>query len=195
MKNFRVLSDYDYEKKWYKKIDKDRYHIVQILSLKEAGVESAVRYSVTLHEVNSAISVNNIKAALEFCGVPDNIKQNPLVIVESLHDYGCTVPLGIWEGNNYRKLLQIVKQESRRIQEDNSYYEEKMNSPVNAIGTTAREYQCGDFDSAIVRGLLRGDKNCWLMARIQGCKAEDLESAGFKNPLEKSEKATIQESF
>ena len=103
-----------------------------------------------------------------------------------MHDYGgSTAPLGDWGGNNYRKLLRVARRESRKIQEDNSYYEEKMNSPVNAIGSTAREFQRGDFDSAIVRGLYKGDKKCWLMARIKGCKAEDLEEAGFKNPLKK----------
>lgn len=66
-----------------------------------------------------------------------------------------------------------------------------MNSPVNAIGTTAREFQRGDLDSAVIRGLREGDKNCWLMARIQGCKAEDLENAGFTNPLKKGEKNNL----
>jgi len=102
-----------------------------------------------------------------------------------LCDYGCIAPLGAWTGNNYKKLLQTAKQESRKIQEDEDYYEEKMNSPVNEIGSTAREFQRGDLNSAVVRGLLSGDKKCWLMARIQGCKAEDLENAGFRNPLKK----------
>jgi len=92
--------------------------------------------------------------------IDENIKQNPLVIVESLCDYGCIAPLGTWGGNNYKQLLQIAKQESRKIQENNSYYEEKMNSPVNRIGTTAKEFQHGDFDSAVIRGLHKGDKNC-----------------------------------
>ena len=72
-----------------------------------------------------------------------------------------------------------------KIQEDEDYYEEKMNSPVNAIGSTAREFQRGDFDSAIVKGLQKGDKRCWLMARIKGRSAEDLENAGFRNQLKK----------
>jgi len=88
-------------------------------------------------------------------------------------------------------LLQIAKWESRKIQEDEDYYEEKMNSPVNEIGSTAREYQCGDLDSAIVRGLTEGDKNCWLMARIKGCNAEDLENAGFRNPLKTEKRAAV----
>jgi len=100
-----------------------------------------------------------------------------------LCDYGCIAPLGNWEGNNYKQLLQIAKQQSKKIQEDEDYYEEKMNSPVNRIGTTAREFQHGDFDSAVVRGLRKGDKKCWLMARVKGCKAEDLENAGFRNPI------------
>ena len=66
-----------------------------------------------------------------------------------------------------------------------------MNFPVNALGSTAREYQCGDLDSAVVRGLIKGDKKCWLVARIKGCSAEDLENAGFRNPLEKREKKTV----
>ena len=85
-------------------------------------------------------------------------------------------------------MLQNAKHESRKIQENEDYYEEKMNSPVNAIGTTAREFQRGDYDFAIVRGLTEGDKNCWLMARIKGCSAEDLENAGFRNPLKKRKK-------
>jgi len=42
-----------------------------------------------------------------------------------------------------------------------------------------------------VRGLIRGDKNSWLVARIKGCKAEDLENAGFRNPLKTGKKATV----
>ena len=132
-----------------------------------------------------------LKLTLECCGVPDHIKKVPLGIVESLCDYGCTAILGDWGGNNYKQLLQIAKQETRKIQEDEDYYEEKMNSPVNKIGTTSREFQRGDYDFAIVRGLTEGDKNCWLLARIQGCKAEDLEKAGFRNPLKTEKRAAV----
>lgn len=41
-----------------------------------------------------------------------------------------------------------------------------MSKEVNKIGSTAEEFQAGDINAAILRGLATGDKNAEIMAKM-----------------------------
>ena len=101
--------------------------------------------------------------------------------VEALASYGAVAPLEQWAGSNARKLLAEARSESRSL-DDPDKYEAAMSRPVNRLGSTAREYAAGDFDSAIERGLARNDMSAQIMAKMHGIKPEHTIEFGTLNP-------------
>jgi hypothetical protein len=78
---------------------------------------------------------------------------------------GSYAPLGEFPGNNFNKLLREARARSREL-DDEVVEEEAMREEVNKIGSTAKEFQAGDINAAILRGLAMGDKNAELMAKL-----------------------------
>jgi hypothetical protein len=175
---FRFLTgDVDYLAyggKWYRKVADTRYHVIELTNMWEAtGDKSVPQYHVSLSEVD--ISSPQLKVAMDSCG-PDDDEPNELVKVDALASYGCKAPLGQWTGGNARKLLSEARSESRSL-DDPDAYEAAMSRPVNALGSTAREYAACDIDSAIARGVQRGDANAKIMAKLQGKQSSEQSSA------------------
>jgi len=161
----------DYGGSWYRKIDDLRYHVIRLDNWEDmAGADaSEYTYNVTLSEVNLG-DADQLQAAMKSCGWEDGTDDygNPLpdlAKVDAMHGFGARAHLGEWNGNNYRKMLAEAKRESRSL-DDPDTYEDAMNKPVNAIGSTARELQKGDVQSAILRGLAEGDPKAELMCKL-----------------------------
>ena len=167
---FRFLTgdvDYlSYGGKWYRKVASTRYHVIELTNMWDAtGDKSIPQYNISLSEVD--ITSSQLKDAMAGYGPDDeDLQNNELVKVESLASYGAKAPLGLWDGSNARKLFAEARSESRRL-DDPDAYEAAMSRPVNALGSTAREYGAGDIQSAITRGVRRGDANAKLMAKLQ----------------------------
>lgn len=88
------------------------------------------------------------------------------VLAESLVGYGGYAPLASESGNNLRAMMRNLKRESRALDCNTDKREALLSRPVNALGSTAREYALGDFDSAMARGLAQGDANARVMAQM-----------------------------
>ena len=95
------------------------------------------------------------------------------MLVLSVSDYGCYIPMGNWSGNNYKHLLSRAKDESRCLQGED-YHEQQLERPVNKIGSTAREYGQGDFISAMIRGIANDDQDAKIMGKIHGLNESDI---------------------
>jgi len=183
---FRFLTgDIDYLAyggKWYRKVAAARFHVIELINMWDAsGDKSVPQYYVSLLDVD--ITSSDLKEAMRTCGPDDEeLQNNELVNVEALASYGATAPLGQWPGGNARKLLSEARSESRGL-DDPDAYEAAMSRPVNALGSTAREYGAGDLDSALIRGLQRGDQNAQIIAKIQGVRlVEPTIMFGTLNP-------------
>ena len=86
--------------------------------------------------------------------------------VEACYSHGAKAPLFQESGHNVRKLIAAAKREARQLASNDDEYQARMSRPVNAIGSTAREYQQGDLQSGILRGVEAGDPKCELMLRL-----------------------------
>jgi hypothetical protein len=158
----------DYGGKWYRKVADTRYHVIDLTNMWDAtGDKSAPQYNVSLLEVD--ITSLQLKNAIS--GYDEDLQDNELVKVDALASYGAGAPLWTQYGGNSKKLLAEARGESRSL-DDPEKYEEAMSRPVNAIGSTAREYAAGDFQSAITRGVERGNANAKLMAKLHGMPSE-----------------------
>jgi hypothetical protein len=126
------------------------------------------KYIVELREVD--LSSQLLHEALECYGPeePDGLTdcQKRLMYIDALANYGAYAPLGGWAGRNARRLLAGARAESRALEENVAAYEKAMSRPVNRIGSTAREYQAGDIQSAITRGVADGRLEAELMLRL-----------------------------
>jgi hypothetical protein len=158
----------DYGGKWYRKVADTRYHVIDLTNMWEAtGDKSAPQYNVSLFEVD--ITSPLLKMAMS--GYDEDLQDNELVKVDALATYGAGAPLWTSYGGNSKKLLAEARSESRSL-DDPDKYEAAMSRPVNAIGSTAREYAAGDFQSAIARGVEQGKANAKLMAKLHGMPSE-----------------------
>ena len=170
----------DYGGKWYRQVKGEIYHIVELVNIEEATGKSVTdKYFVNLQEIDlDLISQKDLKSAIESCELQEDIEITPIITIDILSAYGRYTPMGNWEGNNYREVIKQAKAESNRLSTDSDYRERQLDRPVNRIGSTAREFGAGDYDSAIIRGIAKGDKVARLLGKIQGRSQEDMDSIG-----------------
>lgn len=158
----------DYGGRWAKHIGGTRYHVIRFENCEEWG-DGATGYHCDLQEVN--VTSDQLADALESCGWKelDSARLMPemdLVKAECLSSYGAYAPLWSESGTNAYKLIRAAKRESRLLLSDAKAYQARMDRPVNAIGSTAREYQAGDMLSGVLRGVEAGDTKAELMLKM-----------------------------
>jgi hypothetical protein len=101
--------------------------------------------------------------------VKETLEDNELEVVSALHSYGLRAPLWDSNGNNYKYLMKEARAYSAEL-DDPQAYEEAMSRPVNAIGSTAREFGQGDIQAALYRNT--DDPNTQLMRKLHGLPAD-----------------------
>jgi hypothetical protein len=144
-----------------------RYHAIRFDNMDEAcgrDNEGRETYHGSLVEVD--LSVANLQSAAE-CHGEDAEDHDDEALAFMVAGYGEYAPLHDEASNNGHKLIRELKAESRLLEDDSDAYEAAMNRPVNALGATAREFQRGDMDSAMNRGLRANEQNAQLMAKIE----------------------------
>lgn len=115
-----------------------------------------------------AIGEANIDSALRSCGPGEDEELPDIGIAEACISYGCAAPLASHSGGNRRALFRAARQDAETFIEDEDALEDRLDgAPVNAIGSTPREFMMGDLDAALSRGLARGDTGAGIVAQMQ----------------------------
>lgn len=126
------------------------------------------KYVVELSEVDTRVIDDRqwveVKNSCGWDGMPDTAEAR----AECAHGYGLKAPLDSWSGNNLGKLKTQARKRARELKADPGAYEQQMSRPVNAIGSTAREFGQGNIHSAMLRGVSAGDDKARLMAKMYG---------------------------
>ncbi len=155
--------------KYVRRVGTGRYHIIEWTDMDDAcgsDNEGHPRYVVELSEVDvTATPAETLQSAIESCGW-EGIPDNPEAQAETLHSYGARAPLHSGSGNNLRKIMRKARAASLELTEDPDVYDEAMSRPVNALGSTAREFMQGDINSAMVRGIQQGDASEETLDRV-----------------------------
>jgi hypothetical protein len=113
---------------------------------------------------------DTVQSAMECCGLdfddwmtPPTVEERELAIVDCLVSYGAAAPMGeethphradVARANARRQVEALVGNSDRR--------EALLSRPVNAIGSTAREYARGDFGSAMSRARAAYRPDDWM---------------------------------
>jgi hypothetical protein len=143
----------DYGGRWARHIAGTRYHVIRFENCEE-WCDGATGYNCDLQEVDT--SNPQLADAIASCGLDAVNNGDPqdwtdefgdpvpeLAKVEALSGYGAYAPLWQESGSNSHNLLRAAKRESRLLATDDTAYQERMDRPVNAIGTSARNYGLG----------------------------------------------------
>lgn len=141
-----------------------RYHAIRFDNMDEAcgrDNEGQPRYHGSLVEVD--LDNANIQAAADSWG-EDPSEHDDLALAFMVTSYGEYAPLSDEAGNNGHQIIRNLKRESREIADDSDRYEALMSRPVNGLGMTAREFQRGDMQPALDRGLRSGNEAAGIMA-------------------------------
>lgn len=191
----------DYGGVWMRHVDGERFHFIRLDNMDEAcgrDNEGHPTYSVDLSEVNlSTVTPSEITSAMQCYGIDrrdimtDDDDGNAATLAECVRSYGIASPLHSVRTNNAHKGITECRRESYRLTRDAEAYEAAMERPVNAIGSTAREFGRGDLNSALVRGLEAGDKTARIIGKMYiAAKGQTL---GGKLP--ESELAAIKKAY
>jgi hypothetical protein len=210
---FIKLFDADETGKWGRKVAHTRWHVIHSHEWDEDD-NPGYKYTVDLSEIDLTdleraqeaarscgweIRLNKAGKGLLLEGVPLHIEvpytgvimDDPKIVVralvEAMHDFGAKAPLGQWNGNNRGALRKLARDESLQL-DDPQAHEEAMGRPVNALGSTAREYARGDIVSAIKRGVESGNQAAKLMDKMyRAAKGHTLGGAVIKEYTENTE--------
>jgi len=148
---------------WTCQVDEHRWHVVRFENTTEWGDDDpGYRYHCDLREVDTRSP--QMGAALKCIGAESDA--SALERVYALQAYGAAAPL--WQdcGNRARELIRTAHQQSRLLRSNPVAYESRMDRPVNAIGSTAREYQIGDIHSAVLRAVAEGRSEGDLLLKM-----------------------------
>jgi len=170
----------DYGGKWYRKTGPKTFLIIEVMNWEDASGElgpGESTHNVSLSEVDLS-DEESLVDSLRSCGweIEDGEVFNSydgsevggeLAMVEAMHGYGCKAPLGDWNGSKIKKLMSHAGKKAIDL-EDTDEYEDAMGTPVNAIGSTAREYQRQELLGPILRGISEGNASADLASAVEG---------------------------
>jgi hypothetical protein len=168
----------DYGGKNIRAIGSRRYQIVELVNMDEAcgrDNQGQSRYNVALRLVDlNTLSEKNIGDALSCCGIEDDEPSDD-VLAEACDSYGCHAPLEQWNGNNARKLLRSAYAEAKSLL-DSEQLKDRLQRPVNKIGSSAMEFMRGDFMPAVQRGCESGQADARIMAKMYGVEQSTIDN-------------------
>lgn len=172
----------DHGGKWFRRVNDTCFQVVEIFNWESAvgelEAEGMPAYHVDLVEIDVSLDSSDAMESSGLhidgegnivCSMGDIIAghdegdRKQIVICECMHGHGNKAHLGQWDGDDYTELFRLALEESEVYLDHGEAYEEKMESQVNAIGSTVREMQRGDVHSAMMRGIARGDESSRIM--------------------------------
>ena len=154
----------------FRKVGPRAFQYLEIIDMNDAcgrDNEGHDKYVCELKLVDlSIMSEKQMKDVRQSCGW-DEAPDTDESLAEMAQSYGASAPLYSCSGNSWGKLLREARKEANNLLDPDAL-DEALDRPVNALGSTAREYASGDFDSALTRGVHSGDQNARIMAKMHG---------------------------
>jgi hypothetical protein len=152
-KKWEVIYE-DYDLKMQRQVGPEQFQFLELLDMEYncgRDNEGHPKYNVELSYVDLAqVSDAAYQSAKQSCGW-DNMEETPANKAMVLWEYGLKAPLFQQYGNSKNKLLRMAKAQARFLEEGDSL-EAALDTQVNMIGSSAREFMQGDLNAALDRG-------------------------------------------
>jgi len=149
------------------------YQVIEVTDMVEACGRDwdGKKFNASLDVVDlNTIPAEEVLSALRSCGYDneETMKEmNAEWLVECLHGYGCKAPLEQFDSNGREVAKRMARKAAHELL-DAGKLEEKMDQPVNKLGSTAREFIEGNIFAGIQRGVEAGKPESRLMAKMYG---------------------------
>lgn len=180
----------DYHGKWARRAPDGSYYVLDWTNMIDAcgcDAEGGPEYVCEVKRVDlDDLSPETIAQALACVGMrllgndsivtdgadrvvatADDRERHSLVLVEACTSYGCAQPIESFSGSEYPARIRAkARRYAESLMKDAPRLQERLERPVNKIGSTAREYGRGDIDAALNRGPFDTSKN--LMRKLHG---------------------------
>lgn len=164
----------DYGGVWSRHVADKRFHFIELTNMDEAcGRDNAGHptYDVQLSEVDlDTVPSAEVASAMQCCGLDRHdvmvMGMSAEALAETVRSYGVSSPLHSVSSNNAHKAIAECRAESYRLTQDETAYEAAMSRPVNALGSTAREFGQGDLHSALLRGIREGNASARIIGKM-----------------------------
>lgn len=181
----------EYGGKWAKRARDGSYYVLDFTNMYDACGErdckrdGQAQYVCEVKRVDlSELDAKTLKSARDcVCLDLESVdeKHRELAQVEACVSYGCAQPLESFSGDVRPSWIRAeARRYAEELMRDAQALEERLERPVNAIGSTAREYGRGDIDSALSRGPFDPAKN--LMRKLHGMPPESEVTFGTLEP-------------
>lgn len=164
MKKWQVLRDDD-DLIEVKALGGRKYLVLEVLDLKAHTGEGEFCVDLALVDIDE-VDTKTIRSAMQCYGCEDQPEE--LYLVEMLHGYGAKAPLFSAQAGGRVVARRLGRSEASKLDID-----EAMDRPVNALGSTAREYMNGDFQSAVYRGIQEGGQQARIMSKLYGVDPDE----------------------
>lgn len=133
--------------------DWDYWLVIEVINMydavgeREAKENNGGKYCISLMAVSpQAAGKENLEDAFECCGFNESqneqLKNNLLIQVQVLSDYGIQAQLWTKSGNNLKNLLKECKKEAQLVEFLFGFY---MDKPENMIGNTGWDFISGNI--------------------------------------------------
>lgn len=167
-----------------RRISLTKFHAIRFDNMDEAcgrDNEGHPRYHGSLVEVDLATA--DLDSARDCFGFKpgDHEYECPIALAFAVVGYGQYAPLEDEASNNGHQIIRNLKRLSRELESDEDEYHRRMHGrPVNNLGQTAAEFQRGDDRPALIRGIMTGNKNATLIAKLMGVPQEEIDFLTLK---------------
>lgn len=199
----------DYGGEWGRKARDGAWYVLRFDNLLDAmGDEAPCKYSCDVLRVNLAeISEKEIKSALSCVGLDlENVepKYREQATVEACVSYGVYAPLDTIEGDTYPTRIRAeARRTAERYMRDSDALESALDRPVNAIGSTARDFGHGDilaglhrYANDVASGQNPGDNaSNNFMLKMYGCDSDALKKVDGWTRLAKDDPIAFMMGF
>jgi hypothetical protein len=110
------------------------------------------------------------------------LPDNDLAIAEACFSHGNKAPVHSESSNNRGKLIAEGRREAREMSLDEDLLENRMGKVVNKLGSTAAEFMTGDIQSAVQRGVEKGEVTARIFAKMYGVPQDQIDRASDQRP-------------
>lgn len=146
----------DYHGMWAKKAADGSWYVLKWTNLVDAGGKefADTPYECDVKRLDlTEIPESELKSALDCCSLDlEEImpQYQEAVLVECCISYGLGAPLESFTGSKYPARIRAnARRYAEECMRNDALLESRLDRPVNAIGSTAREYGVGDIRSAM----------------------------------------------
>ena len=162
MGGWTCLED-DVDERWVRRAADGSYYFVCVTDMWEAtGEEDQARYLADLLRVvlDEVPEDARRSAIVESCGgdPASDVFRSDEVVAECVRNYGIYQPLGQFSGGDSASLREQARRTAEKYMGDADALDERLERPVNQIGTTAREFGRGEVTAGLHRRIKSVDE-------------------------------------